>query len=160
MSDFLCLTPLKSMLIKPYISIHIVSKQIPLPNSLTSQYLLLTYLLMNSLDFSFWGSHMFWDNLNRLLGLDLHRNQWARQEEFVMEFELIFSPSILYQIFSVSLHWILFQSNPTCVFKLSQNIIPLPNSLTSHYLLLTYLLMKSLDFSGVLGGSHVLGQSE
>ena len=52
MSDFLCLTPLKSMLIKPYISIHIVSKQIPLPNSLTSQYLLLTYLLMNSLDFS------------------------------------------------------------------------------------------------------------
>ena len=150
---------------------------------------------MNSLDFSFWGSHMFWDDLNRLLGLDLHRNQWARQEEFVMEFELIFSPSILYQIFSVSLHWnqcqwnptslfilsqniiplpnsilyqifsvslhwILFQSNPTCVFKLSQNLIPLPNSLTSHYLLLTYLLMKSLDFSGVLGGSHVLGQSE
>ena len=60
---------------------------------------------MNSLDFSgVLGGHMFWDDLNRLLGLDLHRNQWARQEEFVMEFELIFSPSILYQIFSVSLH--------------------------------------------------------
>ena len=39
-------------------------------------------------------------------------------------------------IFYVSLHWNQCQSNPTSLFILSQNMIPLPNSLTSHYLLL------------------------
>ena len=65
------------------LTLHLSQNMIPPLNSLTSHYLLLTYLLMNLLDFSgvLWGGNMFWDNLNRLLGIGLHRFQWSKTQK-------------------------------------------------------------------------------
>ena len=48
----------------------------------------------------------------------------VRHNKSDLEFQLIFSPSMLSQIFYISLYWNLCKCNPNSLFKLSQNILP------------------------------------
>ena len=88
-SDFFCLTPLNSISIKPYMCIQIVSKH-DTPTKLTYFSLLITCIPTYEITWFFWcfgGGHMFWDNLNKLLGLGLHRFQWNETQKIWLRIE-------------------------------------------------------------------------